>query len=112
MKLLDKLIGKKEENSIGYIQRRNVKILSIKNEKGDTDFNYDFGFNFITEDNKKKAVVWINEEKVTLDKGQSCVFILESGDIDPFRLKVTPDFKNEGCHTTSCFDPRIKDSDI
>lgn len=112
MKLLDKLIGKKEESNAEYMPRRNVKILSIKNEKGDIDFNYDFGFSFITEDNKKKAVVWINEEKVTLDKGQFCVFILESGDIDPFRLKITPDFKSEGCHTTSCFDPSIKDSDI
>lgn len=112
MKLLDKLIGKKEENSIGRITRRNVKILSAKDEKGDMGFNYDFGFDFITEDNKKKAIVWVNDEKVTLDEGQFCVFILESGDIEPFRLKTTPDFKNEGCGTTCCFDPSIKDSDI
>lgn len=112
MKLLDKLIGRKKESSIEHIIRRNVKILSIRNEKGDTEFNYDFGFDFITEGNKKKAVVWINDEKVTLEEGQSCVFILESGDIEPFRLKMTPDFKNEGCGTTSCFDPSVKDSDI
>lgn len=112
MKLLDKLIGKKEESSTECIIRRNVKILSVKDEKGDMGFNYDFGFDFITEDDKKKAVVWINDEKVTLEEGQSCVFILESGDIEPFRLKVTPDFKNEGCGTTSCLDPSVKDSDI
>lgn len=112
MKLLDKLIGKKEESSTECITRRNVKILSVKDEKGDMGFNYDFGFDFITEDDKKKAVVWVNDEKVTLEEGQSCVFILESGDIEPFRLKATPDFKNEGCNTTSCLDPSVKDSDI
>lgn len=112
MDLLDKLIGKKEENSIEHIIRRNVKVLSIKNGNGDIEFDYEFGFDFITEDNKKRAVVWINDEKVTLDKEQFCVFILESGDVEPFRLKVTPDFKSGGCGATSCFDPSIKDSDI
>lgn len=116
MKIWEMLAGKKgDENSDekpGPIPRRNVQILSIKDEKGNIGINYDFGFDFVTENDKRRAVVWINEEKMTLDKGQSAVFILESGDIEPFRLKVTPDFQNEGCHTASCFDPRVKDSDI
>lgn len=113
MDILDTILDifkrkKKEENII----KREVNILSVKDEK-QTDFSYTFGFDFIKgEDGKKKAAVSINDEKVILDEGQSCIFIMRSGNSDLIRLKATPDFRKEGCGTMMCHDPDIKDDDI
>ena len=109
MKILDIFRRKnKEENII----KKEVKILSIR-DGSRADFNFAFAFDFIKgEDGKKKAIVSINDDKVTLDDGQSCIFVMKSGDSDPIRLKAKPDFKSEGCHTTWCHDPNIKDEDI
>jgi len=93
------------------IIKRNVEVLSIKDEKGDTNLQYKFEFNFIKEDNKKKAIVSINDEKVILEDGQSCIFTLRSGDFS-FRLKTVPDFKKDGCNTIAYMDSNIKDEDI
>ena len=40
--------------------KRDVEILSIKDEKGDINFQYKFEFEFIKEGSKKKAIVFIN----------------------------------------------------
>ena len=98
---------KKGENII----KREVNILSVKDNR-ETNFSYMFAFDFIKENDKKKATISVNDEKVILDEGQSCIFIMKSGDSDPIRLKATPDFRKEGCHTTMCHDPNIKDEDI
>lgn len=102
---------KKRKKTGENIIKREVNILSIKGEK-QTDFSYTFAFDFIKENNKKRATVSVNDEKVILDEGQSCIFIMSSGNSDPIRLKAKPDFKKEGCHTTMCHDPKIKDEDI
>lgn len=95
-----------------YIIKKKVNILSIKDDNK-VDFKFAFAFVFIKgEDGKKKAIVSINDDKVTLDDGQSCIFTMISGDSDPIRLKAKPDFKKEGCGTTWCHDPKIKDEDI
>ena len=98
---------KKGENII----KRDVNILSVKDNR-ETNIDYTFAFDFIKEDNKKKATVSVNDEKVILEEGQSCIFIMKSGDSDLIRLKATPDFIKEGCGTTICHDPNIKDEDI
>ena len=81
-------------------------------DKGDIEAKYEFGFDFISENSKKKALVWIDNEIVILNDGQYCIFELESDNIESFRIKAMPDFKSEGCHTTACFDSNIKDYDI
>lgn len=98
---------KKEKNII----KRDVNILSVKDDR-ETNLSYTFAFDFIKEDNKKRATVSVNDEKVILYEGQSCIFIMKSGDSDPIRLKATPDFIKEGCGTMICHDPNIKDEDI
>ena len=108
MSILDTFKRRKTEE---HIIKREVNILSVKDEN-QIDFSYAFAFDFIKEDNKKKAIVSINDEKVILDEGQSCLFIMKSGDSPSIRLKAKPDFKKEGCHTTMCCDPKIKDEDI
>ena len=109
MRILDIFIRKKKEESI---IKKNVNILSIKDDIK-VDFNFAFAFDFFKEeDGKKKSIVSVNNEKVILDEGQSCIFIMKSGDSDPIRLKAKPDFKKEGCHTTWCHDSNVKDEDI
>ena len=109
MKILDIFRRKKKEESI---IKKNVNILSIRYDtKVDFDFAFAFAF-YRGEDGKKKSIVSINNEKVILDEGQSCIFIMKSGDSDPIRLKAKPDFKNEGCHTTWCHDSNVKDDEI
>jgi len=103
--------NKSLERTDGEIIKRYVKVLSIKDEKGDMSLQYKFEFNFVKEDNKKKAIVSINDEKVILEDGQSCIFTLRSGDFS-FRLKTIPDFKKDGCNTIACMDSNIKDEDI
>ncbi len=99
---------KKEE----YIIRKKVDILSVKDDNK-VDFKFVFAFDFIKgEYGKKKGIVSINDDNVTLDEGQSCIFMMKSGDSEPVRLKAKPDFKSEGCRTTWCHDPKIKDEDI
>lgn len=111
MKIFEKIL--KKDNKEKNIIKRHVKVLTIQDlETGDIEVKYEFGFDFINDDNKKKALVWIDKEKVILDNGQYCIFELESENIEPFRIKAMPDFKSEGCGTTACFDQNIKDSDI
>lgn len=112
MKIFDKIFKKDDDKEKNTLKRR-VKVLTIEDlNKGNIDLKYEFGFDFINENNKKMALVWIDNEKVMLNDGQCCIFTLESENVESFRIKVTPDFKSEGCHTTGCFDPNIKDSDI
>ena len=109
MKILDIFRRKKKEESI---IKKNVNILSIRYDTK-VDFDFAFAFTFYRgEDGKKKSIVSINNEKVILDEGQSCIFIMKSGDSDPIRLKAKPDFKNEGCRVTWCHDSNAKDDEI
>lgn len=109
MKILDIFKREKKEKNI---IKRDVNILSVKDGR-QIDLSFTFEFDFVKEDgSRKKAIVSINNEKVTLDEGQSCIFIMKSGDLNPIRFKAQPDFKKEGCHTTMCHDPKIKDEDI
>jgi hypothetical protein len=98
---------KKGENII----KRDVNILSVKDKKR-TDFIYKFAFSFFKENNKKSATVSVDDEKVILGEGQSCIFTMKSGNSDLIRLKATPDFRKEGCYMAVCQDPNIKDEDM
>lgn len=114
MKIVDIIFNKifKKDNKEDVI-KKHVKVSTTKNQnKGEININYEFGFDFVIENDKKSAFVWLNDEIVMLNDGQYCIFVLESDNIKSFRIKVTPDFKSEGCHTTTCFDQNIKDSDI
>lgn len=102
----------KRKKKVEHIIRKKVDILSVKDDNR-VDFKFAFAFDFIEgEDGKKKAIVSINDDNVTLDEGQSCIFVMRSGDSDTIRLKAKPDFKSEGCNTIWCHDPKIKDEDI
>ncbi len=107
--VMDKIKRKKKKENI---VKKKVNIISIMDDNR-VDFKFAFAFDFIKgEDGKKKAIVSINDEKVTLGEDQSCVFTMISGDSDPIRLKAKPDFKKEGCGTTWCHDPKVRDEDI
>ena len=113
MEILDTILDIFKRKKKGeYIIKKKVNILSIKDDNR-VDFRFKFAFDFIKgEYGKKKAIVSINDEKVTLDEGQSCIFVMMSGDADTIRLKARPDFKSEGCKTTWCNDHKIRDEDI
>ena len=112
MKIFEKFF-KKDENKENNMIKRHVKTSTIKNlVTGDIEAKYEFGFNFIDGNKKKKALVWIDNEIVMLSDGQCCIFTIESDNMKSFRIKAVPDFKIEGCNTTACFDPKVEDSDI
>ena len=76
MKIDDIFRRKKKEESI---VKKKVDILSVK-DATNVDFNFAFAFDFFEgKDGKKRSVVSVNDEKVILDEGQSCIFIMKSG---------------------------------
>lgn len=95
------------------IIRRKTNAKIIKTDKG-YQLDYKFEFDFVKgPNNKKNAIVSINDKIAVLDVGQVCIFILEFEDRrPPMRIKVAPDFEHEGCYTAVCLDPKIKDEDI
>ena len=82
------------------------KDIMIYMKNGDIDSKSSLDLTLLMKTNEDKSVSMDKWPKI-LDKGKSCIFVLESGDIKP-----APDFKNECCNTTACFYPDVKDSDI
>lgn len=90
-----------------------VKVSTTENlDKEKAEVSYEFGFDFVNDSSNSKAFVWINDQVVILDDGQYCVFVLESYNIEPFRIRVLPDFVNESCDIVTCIDPKVEDCDI
>jgi hypothetical protein len=104
MKTLDQ-----EKNMINIC----VKVSTSKNlDKEKVEVNYEFGFDFINDSSNSKAFVWINDQVAILDDGQYCIFVLESDNTEPFRVRILPDFVNESCDIVTCIDPKVEDCDI